>query len=124
MIGAVTSGRIADTIGRKGVLGANIVKSGSKTFAVYPISVTDVNNINWSIKRRFRHFEELHRHLKEYPEYKLHLPPRHFLSTGLDVDVIQERCKLLDIYLKSFMQSPTISGCIEVWDFLSVDSRV
>ncbi|KAK1422467.1 hypothetical protein QVD17_25604 [Tagetes erecta] len=105
------------------VLGANIVKSGSKTFAVYPISVTDVNNVSWSIKRRFRHFEELHRRLKEYPEYNLHLPPKHFLSTGLDVDVIQERCRLLDIYLKRLMQFPTISGCIEVWDFLSVDSQ-
>ncbi|KAI7736435.1 hypothetical protein M8C21_016108 [Ambrosia artemisiifolia] len=105
------------------VLGANIVKSGSTTFAVYPISVTDVNNVSWSIKRRFRHFEELHRRLKEYPEYNLHLPPKHFLSTGLDVDVIQERCTLLDIYLKRLMQSPTIAGCIEVWDFLSVDSQ-
>lgn len=36
------------------VMGANIVKSGSRTFAVYSISVTDVNNNNsWSIKRRF-----------------------------------------------------------------------
>lgn len=49
---------------------------------------------------RFRHFEELHRRLKEFPEYNLHLPPKHFLSTGLDVPVIQERCKLLDNYLK------------------------
>ncbi|XP_071731890.1 uncharacterized protein [Rutidosis leptorrhynchoides] len=105
------------------VLGANIVKSGSKTFAVYPISVTDVNNVSWSIKRRFRHFEELHRRLKEYPEYNLHLPPKHFLSTGLDVDVILERCQLLDIYLKRLMQLSSISGSIEVWDFLSVDSQ-
>ena len=36
------------------VMGANIVKSGSRTFAVYSISVTDVNNNHsWSIKRRF-----------------------------------------------------------------------
>ncbi|KAL9350705.1 hypothetical protein Peur_057960 [Populus x canadensis] len=105
------------------VLGANIVKSGSKTFAVYSISVTDVNNNSWSIKRRFRHFEELHRRLKEYPEYSLHLPPKHFLSTGFDVPVIQERCKLLDIYLKKLLLLPTISGSIEVWDFLSVDSQ-
>lgn len=105
------------------VLGANIVKSGSKQFAVYSISVTDVNNNSWSIKRRFRHFEELHRRLKEFPEYDLHLPPKHFLSTGLDVPVIQERCKLLDKYLKKLMQLPTVSGSIEVWDFLSVDSQ-
>ncbi|VVA32710.1 PREDICTED: Phox-associated [Prunus dulcis] len=105
------------------VLGANIVKSDSKTFAVYSISVTDVNNNSWSIKRRFRHFEELHRRLKEFPEYNLHLPPKHFLSTGLDLAVIQERCILLDEYVKKLMQLPTVSGSIEVWDFLSVDSQ-
>ncbi|PON32773.1 Phox domain containing protein [Parasponia andersonii] len=105
------------------VLGANIVKSCSRTFAVYSISVTDVNNNCWSIKRRFRHFEELHRRLKMFSEYDLHLPPKHFLSTGLDIVVIQERCKLLDNYLKKLMQLPTISGSIEVWDFLSVDSQ-
>ncbi|KAF5453145.1 hypothetical protein F2P56_028074 [Juglans regia] len=105
------------------VLGANIVKSCSKTFAVYSISVADVDNNSWSIKRRFRHFEELHRRLKEFPEYNLHLPPKRFLSTGLDVPIIQERCKLLDKYLKNLMQLPRISGSIEVWDFLSVDSQ-
>ncbi|KAM2993976.1 hypothetical protein FF2_046004 [Malus domestica] len=105
------------------VLGANIVKSGSKTFAVYSISVTDVNNNSWSIKRRFSHFEELHRRLKEFPEYNLHLPPKHFLSTGLDLAVIQERCKSLDKYVKKLMQLPRVSGSIEVWDFLSVDSQ-
>ncbi|KAL3511790.1 hypothetical protein ACH5RR_024507 [Cinchona calisaya] len=105
------------------VLGANIVKSGSKTFAVYSISVTDMNSHSWSIKRRFRHFEELHRRLKEFPEYNLHLPPKHFLSTGLDVPIIQERCKSLDKYLKNLMQLPTVSNSIEVWDFLSVDSQ-
>ncbi|WCJ40753.1 Phox-associated domain Phox-like Sorting nexin C-terminal [Euphorbia peplus] len=105
------------------VLGANIVKSASRTFAVYSISVTDVNSNSWSIKRRFRHFEELHRRLKEYPEYNLHLPPKHFLSTGSDMPVIQERCILLDRYLKNLLQFPRISGSIEVWDFLSVDSQ-
>ncbi|WOK91422.1 hypothetical protein Cni_G00113 [Canna indica] len=105
------------------VLGANIVKSGSGTLAVYSISVTDANNNSWFIKRRFRHFEELHRRLKEFPEYNLHLPPKHFLSSGLDVPVVQERCKLLDIYLKKLLQIPSISESIEVWDFLSIDSQ-
>ncbi|CAA6665972.1 unnamed protein product [Spirodela intermedia] len=91
------------------VLGANIVKSGVGTFAVYSIL--------------FRHFEELHRRLKEFAEYNLHLPPKHFLSSGLEVTVIQERCKLLDKYLKMLLQLPTLSRSIEVWDFLSVDSQ-
>ncbi|XP_008792345.2 uncharacterized protein LOC103708990 isoform X1 [Phoenix dactylifera] len=105
------------------VLGANFVKSGSGAFAVYSIAVTDANNNSWSIKRRFRHFEELHRRLKEFPEYNLSLPRKHFLSSGLEVPVVQERCRLLDIYLKKLLQLPTISGSIEVWDFLSVDSQ-
>ncbi|KAF6176352.1 hypothetical protein GIB67_011141 [Kingdonia uniflora] len=105
------------------VLGANIVKSGSKTFAVYSISVTDADNNIWSIKRRFRHFEELHQRLKEFPNYNLRLPSKHFLSSGLELAVVQERSKLLDNYLKKLLQLPTISGSIEVWDFLSVDSQ-
>ncbi|PNT70660.1 hypothetical protein BRADI_2g15390v3 [Brachypodium distachyon] len=105
------------------VVGASIVKSGSGMFAVYSVSVTDANGNSWSIKRRFRHFEELHRRLKEYPQYSLHLPPKHFLSSGLEVPVVRERCKLLDIYLKKLLQIPTVSSCIEVWDFLSVDSQ-
>lgn len=105
------------------VFGANVVKSGSGTFAVYSIAVTDANNNSWSIKRRFRHFEELHRRLKEYPEYNLSLPRKHFLSSGLDLAVVQERCKLLDNYLKKLFHFPTISGSIEVWDFLSIDSQ-
>lgn len=105
------------------VMGADIVKSGSRTFAVYSISVTDADNNSWSIKRRFRHFEELHRRLKEFTEYNLSLPPKHFLSSGLDVSVVQERCKLLDMYLKKLLHLPTMSRSIEVWDFLSVDSQ-
>ncbi|WMV57625.1 hypothetical protein MTR67_051010, partial [Solanum verrucosum] len=105
------------------VLSANIVRSGSKTFAVYSISVTDMNNNSWSIKRRFQHFEELHWRLKEFPEYNLHLPPKHFLSSSLDVPVIREWCKSLVIYLKKLLLLPTVSNSIEVWDFLNVDSQ-
>ncbi|XP_019091391.1 PREDICTED: uncharacterized protein LOC104740212 [Camelina sativa] len=105
------------------VLGANIVKGSSKMFAVYSIAVTDESNHSWSIKRRFRHFEELHRRLKVFPEYNLHLPPKHFLSAGVDIPVIQERCVLLDEYIKKLLQLQRISGSIEVWDFLSVDSQ-
>ncbi|KAJ3671031.1 hypothetical protein LUZ60_008457 [Juncus effusus] len=105
------------------VIGANIVKSGSGMFAVYSVAVTDANGNSWSIKRRFRHFEELHKRLKEFPEYNLHLPPKHFLSSGLEGPVVRERSNLLDAYLKKLLQIPTISGSIEVWDFLSVDSQ-
>ncbi|KAL7000624.1 hypothetical protein U1Q18_001776, partial [Sarracenia purpurea var. burkii] len=70
------------------VLGADIVKSASRTFAVYSISVMDINNNRWSIKRRFRHFEELHQRLKEFPGYNLHLPPKRFMSTEAAYDML------------------------------------
>ncbi|KAI9105108.1 hypothetical protein K1719_022824 [Acacia pycnantha] len=94
----------SQTLTAQQVLGANIVKSGSRTFAVYFISVTDVNNRRWTIKRRFRHFKELHQRLKEFPDYNLHLPPKHFLSTGLDVTVIQGRCTHLCIVLEEKLE--------------------
>lgn len=105
------------------VLGANFVKSDSKTIAVYSISVTDNDNHTWSIKRRFRHFEELHRRLKDFTEYSLSLPPKRFLSSSLDSSVVYERCNLLDKYLKDLLILPNVAESIEVWDFLSVDSQ-
>ncbi|CAN4088993.1 unnamed protein product [Withania somnifera] len=114
-------------MGANSVLSANIVKSGSKTFAIYSLSVTDVNNHSWSIKRRFRHFEELHRRLKEYHEYNFHLPPKHFLSTGLDVQVIRERCKFLNEYMKItdiYFLPHTVSLLIVVYFILWVPPKV
>eukprot|EP00252_Welwitschia_mirabilis_P001998 TRINITY_DN11955_c0_g1_i1.p1 TRINITY_DN11955_c0_g1~~TRINITY_DN11955_c0_g1_i1.p1 ORF type:complete len:1176 (+),score=264.58 TRINITY_DN11955_c0_g1_i1:313-3840(+) len=105
------------------VLGANIAKSGCKTIAVYSISVTDHSNNSWSIKRRFRHFEELHHRLKEFPEYCLTLPPKRILSSSLDSSVVYERCKLLDRYLKELLSLPGVAESFEVWDFLTVDSQ-
>lgn len=60
------------------VLSANIVKSGSKTFAVYSLSVTDVNNHSWSIKRRSHYVTFCFYHYCEcqtppYPEYYLNI---------------------------------------------------
>ncbi|CAA3029222.1 uncharacterized protein LOC111384179 isoform X1 [Olea europaea subsp. europaea] len=46
------------------VIGAYFEKHGSKSFAVYSIAVTDADN-KWFVKRRYRNFERLHRHLKE-----------------------------------------------------------
>ncbi|GLJ29928.1 hypothetical protein SUGI_0591690 [Cryptomeria japonica] len=105
------------------VFGADFVKSGSKTIAVYSISVTDYANHSWSIKRRFRHFEELHRRLKDFPEYNLNLPPKRIFASSLDASFVHERCNLLDKYLKDLLLLPNVADSIEVWDFLSVDSQ-
>jgi hypothetical protein len=54
---------------------------------------------------RFRNFEQLHRRLKDMPNYSLSLPPKRFLTSSLDNDFVRERCVLLDKYLRVCFQS-------------------
>ncbi|CAM6107993.1 unnamed protein product [Calypogeia fissa] len=106
------------------VVGAHFEKSGgSKTFAVYSIFVTDLQNRTWEVQRRFRNFEQLHRSLKDKPYYNLCLPAKRFLSSNLDNSFIRQRCALLDKYLKDLLAIPSIAELHEVWDFLSANSQ-
>ncbi|KAG6541724.1 hypothetical protein Mapa_016887 [Marchantia paleacea] len=108
------------------VVGAHFEKSGSKTFAVYSIFVTDGpdgQNRTWEVQRRFRNFEQLHRSLKDKPYYCLSLPAKRFLASNLDNSFIRQRCALLDKYLKDLLSIPSVAELHEVWDFLSANSQ-
>ncbi|XP_008799721.1 uncharacterized protein LOC103714296 isoform X2 [Phoenix dactylifera] len=105
------------------VVGAYFAKVGSKSFAVYSIAVTDAENKTWSVKRRYRNFERLHRHLKDIPNYTLHLPPKRFLSSSIDDYFVHQRCILLDKYLHDLLSIANVAEQHEVWDFLSASSK-
>ncbi|XP_006663235.1 uncharacterized protein LOC102714235 isoform X2 [Oryza brachyantha] len=105
------------------VVGAYFEKLSSKSFAVYSIAVTDAENKTWSVKRRYRNFERLHRQLKEIPNYSLHLPPKSFLSSSIDDYLVHRRCILLDKYLQDLLSIANIAEQHEVWDFLSATSK-
>ncbi|CAL9184417.1 unnamed protein product [Musa hybrid cultivar] len=105
------------------VVGAYFEKLGSKSFAVYSIAVTDLENKTWFVKRRYRNFERLHRHLKDIPNYSLHLPPKRFLSSSIDDYFVHQRCILLDKYLQDLLSIANVAEQHEVWDFLSVSSK-
>ncbi|XP_010912391.1 uncharacterized protein [Elaeis guineensis] len=105
------------------VVGAYFEKLGSKSFAVYSIAVTDAENKTWFVKRRYRNFERLHRHLKDIPNYTLHLPPKRFLSSSIDDYFVHQRCILLDKYLQDLLSIANVAEQHEVWDFLSGSSR-
>ncbi|KAH9299978.1 hypothetical protein KI387_011561, partial [Taxus chinensis] len=105
------------------VLGAHFEKAGSKSFAVYSIAVTNSENKTWFVDRRYRNFELLHRRLRDIPNYMLHLPPKRFLSSSLDDNFVQQRCILLDKYLKDILSIPNVAEQHEVWDFLSATSK-
>ncbi|XP_068654387.1 uncharacterized protein [Aristolochia californica] len=105
------------------VVGAYFEKIGTKSFAVYSIAVTDADNTTWFVKRRYRNFERLHRHLKDIPNYSLHLPPKRFLSSSIDDHFVHQRCVLLDKYLQDLLSIANVAEQHEVWDFLSASSK-
>ncbi|KAK4284652.1 hypothetical protein QN277_001453 [Acacia crassicarpa] len=105
------------------VKGAHFEQVGSKSFAVYVIAVTDAQNRTWLVKRRYRNFERLHRHLKDIPNYTLHLPPKRFLSSSTEDAFVYQRCIQLDKYLQDLLSIANVAEQHEVWDFLSVSSK-
>lgn len=104
------------------VIGAYFEKHGSKSFAVYRIAVTDATN-KWFVKRRYRNFERLHRHLKDIPNYTLHLPPKRIFSSSTEDAFVHQRCIQLDKYLQDLLSIANVAEQHEVWDFLSPSSK-
>ncbi|CAK9150820.1 unnamed protein product [Ilex paraguariensis] len=105
------------------VIGAYFEKLGSKSFAVYSIAVTDTDKSTWFVKRRYRNFERLHRHLKDIPNYTLHLPPKRIFSSSTEDAFVHQRCIQLDKYLQDLLSIANVAEQHEVWDFLSVSSK-
>ncbi|XP_047942591.1 uncharacterized protein LOC125189349 [Salvia hispanica] len=103
------------------VNGAYFQKLGSKSFAVYLIAVTDADGITWFVKRRYRNFVRLHRHLKDIPNYTLHLPPKGIFSSS--TDDVRHRCIQLDKYLQDLLSIANVAEQHEVWDFLCASSN-
>ncbi|KAL3614167.1 hypothetical protein CASFOL_042241 [Castilleja foliolosa] len=105
------------------VVGAYFEKLGSKSFAVYSIAVADADNTTWFVKRRYRNFEKLHRHLKGIPNYTLHLPPKRIFSSSTEDAFVHQRCIQLDQYLQDLLAIANVAEQHEVWDFLSASSK-
>ncbi|KAL7236679.1 hypothetical protein ACSBR1_019893 [Camellia fascicularis] len=105
------------------VTGAYFEKLGSNSFAVYSITVTDADENTWFVKRRYRNFERLHRHLKDIPNYTLHLPPKRIFSSSTEDTFVHQRCIQLDKYLRDLLSIANVAEQHEVWDFLSASSK-
>lgn len=105
------------------VIGAYFEKLGSKSFAVYSIAVADADTKTWFVKRRYSNFERLHRHLKDIPNYTLHLPPKRIFSSSTEDAFVHQRCIQLDKYLQDLLAIANVAEQHEVWDFLSTSSK-
>ncbi|KAL3651787.1 hypothetical protein CASFOL_004789 [Castilleja foliolosa] len=105
------------------VIGASFEKLDSNSFAVYAICVTDAEHTSWFVKRRYRNFERLHRHLKDIPNYTLHLPPKRIFSSSTEDAFVHQRCIQLDKYLQDLLTIANVAEQHEVWNFLSASSK-
>ncbi|KAM3340527.1 hypothetical protein P3S68_028161 [Capsicum galapagoense] len=72
---------------------------------------------------RYRNFERLHRHLKDIPNYTLHLSPKRIFSSSTEDAFVHQRCIYLDKYLQDLLTIAFVADQYEVWDFLSASSK-
>ena len=106
------------------VTGSSVVGDSFSTHVSYELMVSDGAGARWLVQRRFSNFEALHKRIKPLRargRYKL--PPKRILYHGTEGGFMDTRKELLDRYLQDILSDARLSGCSEVWDFLSANSR-
>lgn len=92
------------------VVAADLHSEGSKDVVLYKIRVADSSGEEWTVSRRFRNFETLHRALREHAAYRLRLPAKRIFSQQHSVAFVEERRQQLDAYLQSLLANPAVAG--------------
>ena len=103
---------------RARVVGADLDTAGVKDVVLFHVRVADGRG-EWAVTRRHRHFEALHRALRDAPGYRLRLPSRRAYGPPQTPDAVEERRRSLDAYLWRLLADPGLAARKEVWDFLS-----
>ncbi|WIA09197.1 hypothetical protein OEZ85_008607 [Tetradesmus obliquus] len=97
----------------------------SKDCIVYKVRVADDRG-EWTVTRRYRHFEALHKRLKDAPHYKelpCSLPPKRLL-TARDAPFVMKRRDELDCYLQALLCSSFLRSHPELAQFLEQQSEL
>eukprot|EP00803_Ostreobium_quekettii_P004985 evm.model.scf_463.2 EVM.evm.TU.scf_463.2 scf_463:20967-31329(+) len=93
---------------------------GSKEYVVFKIRVADDEG-EWTVARRYRNFEALHKKLRDIAEYRnlgAKLPPKRYLLHFQTTEFVEERRVALDKYLQSVLSSSILASHPEVLNFL------
>ena len=91
------------------VVAAELNSEGSKDVVIYKIRVADGTG-EWTVSRRFRNFEALHRALKEAPTYRLKMPAKRVFTHSQTVEFVEERRQQLDVYLQHILADPSLTS--------------
>jgi len=90
----------------------------SREYVVFNIRVND-DAREWTVLRRFRNFEQLHRRLRGVHGFAGSLPPKRYFFHSNSWAFVEERREQLDLYLKCITSDPEFCRCDEVFDFLN-----
>lgn len=94
----------------------------ARDFVVYSIRVGD-NRGEWTISRRYRHFEQLHRHMRGVKGYDISLPPKRLFFHDLSSSYVESRRQALDLYLQKILNNPEFYSQEFVWEFFKKRSE-
>ncbi|EFN59116.1 hypothetical protein CHLNCDRAFT_137916 [Chlorella variabilis] len=108
---------------RAKVVAADLNTTGSKDYVEFKIRVAD-NSDEWTVSRRYRNFESLHRQLRMYPTYRLKLPPKRIFVHSNNVEFVEERREGLDKYLQAVLAHDFLSQCADLYEFLRAGSQL
>jgi hypothetical protein len=108
---------------RARVVAADLNTSGAKDLVVYKIRVGDDSGREWTVSRRYRHFEVLHRQLRGASYYKSKLPAKRIFIHTHTEDFVEDRRNALDTYLQEVLSIPCLARSGDVWEFLRIDSE-
>lgn len=89
------------------VVAAELNNAATKEIVMFIVRVAD-DSSEWSVTRRFRNFETLHRAMRAHPSYKLRLPPKRIFSHSVSMDFVEERRDQLDTYLRALLGDPNL----------------
>ena len=109
------------------VTGAEIVGSGSSSYAVYLVTVNTNENESWVVPRRFRNFETLHRRLRDVDRVAvnaLEFPRKTWIKTSLSATFMESRRKALDAYLRAVLANKKLAECSELFSFMDARAGI
>eukprot|EP00873_Tetraselmis_striata_P010052 jgi/Tetstr1/430316/TSEL_020141.t1 len=89
----------------------------SREYVVFNIRVHD-NTHEWTVLRRFRNFEQLHKQLRNTYKYGGSLPPKRYIFASHKWEFVEERREQLDVYLKDIIHK-SLGTSPEVFEFLN-----
>jgi len=90
----------------------------SREYVVFNIRVND-DAYEWTVLRRFRNFEQLHKRLRNAHGFSGSLPPKRYFFNNNSWELVEQRREQLDKYLHLILMDPVFCYTDEVFDFLN-----